>query len=895
MSSSTSIAGIDDSLLQLPKEILVSSLEVATMELEMIRPSAMSSVVVKERILPPTAGKMLGGMEKDSEAQSAAIDSSSQQHIGPIIIESTTHPPGGKLASAHPHVCTHCNKAFARRTNLRRHENHIHGTTLPKATCEICSKTFKYKPSLARHMKTCPGPMGISSVPLPEVQPRSGQSDASESGATDGNCAKSAAQIGDRFASLCSNREVISVRRDDPDLSVIVKEMCPYLTICSQSVKSHTLFWQDLRFLFGILLKSGSVTRPLTIRWFLSNLVVHNIMGVATQMKETPNRIYGLLLVMKRCVDFIKSKQLIKSVIDSEATIAKFLKRYAQQRKRDTAVAHQKKAASNKWLSLGEFRTLARKLQHELNILDGSAKDNLFAARRYHNCLLTAMHVMSVPHRSQIYRALEIGKTLRRPQSCTVKAMELLPDDKGLPHERPPPSGGIEPPVSIDVHRVTPQSPIQIIPPSPTSSSSSSSSSSCARYSSSSYETEISRSSGQAPLSLPLVQSSSSNANWRIVIDPKTIREESTLETDFAKCMDTGALAKVTPSLKTTQYLDQPLPPYLSNVMSNFLSRWRPIIMKAHTPCPSHDHVFMNWDGSAPIKDIGRPISKVVLELVGRSPNPHLFRSMFATFAVGASLHPEKLMSVLGCAMMNSPERIRSSYVVTDPRQDAKLAQDTLDHLLADTTFDTDGLNAAPTQRSVNSDEDHDHTQREGDGDDDDESDAFGTPTGATASTTRSDWGPAYTDDRPTNSNSRTMDPRMPANISMKRPRACAHMVTSKRSKVQQSSVDSTTRFAIDDHHAHSCKVEEQSKEAERRKSPVVPRDRLPTGARKRKQWNECEVGALKAGVQSHGTGAWREILRDPLLKNRTNVDLKDKWRLLQRQNQRAKTKREAD
>ncbi|KAJ0241984.1 Telomere repeat-binding factor 2 [Hirschfeldia incana] len=53
-------------------------------------------------------------------------------------------------------------------------------------------------------------------------------------------------------------------------------------------------------------------------------------------------------------------------------------------------------------------------------------------------------------------------------------------------------------------------------------------------------------------------------------------------------------------------------------------------------------------------------------------------------------------------------------------------------------------------------------------------------------------------------------------------------------------------------------------------------------GAPKQK-WTPEEEAALKAGVLKHGTGKWRTILSDPqfssVLKSRSNVDLKDKWR----------------
>ncbi|BAF05356.1 single myb histone 2 [Oryza sativa Japonica Group] len=52
-----------------------------------------------------------------------------------------------------------------------------------------------------------------------------------------------------------------------------------------------------------------------------------------------------------------------------------------------------------------------------------------------------------------------------------------------------------------------------------------------------------------------------------------------------------------------------------------------------------------------------------------------------------------------------------------------------------------------------------------------------------------------------------------------------------------------------------------------------------------KQRWTAEEEAALKAGVAKHGTGKWRTILRDPeftaLLRLRSNVDLKDKWRNL--------------
>lgn len=44
-------------------------------------------------------------------------------------------------------------------------------------------------------------------------------------------------------------------------------------------------------------------------------------------------------------------------------------------------------------------------------------------------------------------------------------------------------------------------------------------------------------------------------------------------------------------------------------------------------------------------------------------------------------------------------------------------------------------------------------------------------------------------------------------------------------------------------------------------------------------KWTSEEEDALKAGVAKHGTGRWKNILRDPefapVLINRSNIDLK--------------------
>ncbi|KAJ0628893.1 putative transcription factor MYB-HB-like family [Helianthus annuus] len=54
---------------------------------------------------------------------------------------------------------------------------------------------------------------------------------------------------------------------------------------------------------------------------------------------------------------------------------------------------------------------------------------------------------------------------------------------------------------------------------------------------------------------------------------------------------------------------------------------------------------------------------------------------------------------------------------------------------------------------------------------------------------------------------------------------------------------------------------------------------------RKKKRWSPLEEDTLRTGVQKYGKGNWKLILsmyRD-IFEDRTEVDLKDKWRNLTR------------
>merc|ERR1712166_44974 len=59
-------------------------------------------------------------------------------------------------------------------------------------------------------------------------------------------------------------------------------------------------------------------------------------------------------------------------------------------------------------------------------------------------------------------------------------------------------------------------------------------------------------------------------------------------------------------------------------------------------------------------------------------------------------------------------------------------------------------------------------------------------------------------------------------------------------------------------------------------------------GSRKRHKWTEEEVGLLKSGVKKYGEGRWAYILGcHDFNPCRTQVDLKDKWRNIAKEERR--------
>lgn len=57
----------------------------------------------------------------------------------------------------------------------------------------------------------------------------------------------------------------------------------------------------------------------------------------------------------------------------------------------------------------------------------------------------------------------------------------------------------------------------------------------------------------------------------------------------------------------------------------------------------------------------------------------------------------------------------------------------------------------------------------------------------------------------------------------------------------------------------------------------------LTNGSRKRKRWSEEEIDNLYKGVIRFGVGNWKEILKHYNFHERNSIDLKDKWRNLEK------------
>jgi hypothetical protein len=118
-------------------------------------------------------------------------------------------------------------------------------------------------------------------------------------------------------------------------------------------------------------------------------------------------------------------------------------------------------------------------------------------------------------------------------------------------------------------------------------------------------------------------------------------------------------------------------------------------------------------------------------------------------------------------------------------------------------------------------------------------------------------------------------------------------MKSKSRSKSRSKSKSKSKN--VEDDNEDDNEYERQRKQNIQRNNFFVGRLTIPTlssmkrskkDRTKRKiEWAPDEIEALKEGVKVHGVGHWAQILQDkqfgPRFKNRNNVALKDKYRLL--------------
>ncbi|CAN1141857.1 Single myb histone 5 [Linum perenne] len=73
----------------------------------------------------------------------------------------------------------------------------------------------------------------------------------------------------------------------------------------------------------------------------------------------------------------------------------------------------------------------------------------------------------------------------------------------------------------------------------------------------------------------------------------------------------------------------------------------------------------------------------------------------------------------------------------------------------------------------------------------------------------------------------------------------------------------------------------QEMKMASGEKCELLPDQSVPTRRRRKRKWSSEEEAALKNGIKEFEAGFWKEILnsRRDEFNDRTEVDLKDKWR----------------
>ena len=69
-----------------------------------------------------------------------------------------------------------------------------------------------------------------------------------------------------------------------------------------------------------------------------------------------------------------------------------------------------------------------------------------------------------------------------------------------------------------------------------------------------------------------------------------------------------------------------------------------------------------------------------------------------------------------------------------------------------------------------------------------------------------------------------------------------------------------------------------------------------PIGRKSKQMFSQEEVDALREGVAKHGKGRWKDILLESqhVFQDRTTMDLKDKWRNIERMAQKERAREEA-
>jgi len=158
----------------------------------------------------------------------------------------------------------------------------------------------------------------------------------------------------------------------------------------------------------------------------------------------------------------------------------------------------------------------------------------------------------------------------------------------------------------------------------------------------------------------------STSNSWRFVFDPRELFEESA---DAA--------------WKSWQALEYQLPSNVGAFVSNFLARWRPLLLSSDPQAPKHSFLFLSDQGE-PIKDINTIVKNVTNELCGKSTPAHFFRSIVASHTYNRAPADEQqtVLQELAQSMCNTPETLLKNYIIMPRLEHARSAQSRLTALL---------------------------------------------------------------------------------------------------------------------------------------------------------------------------------------------------------------------